>query len=155
MIHSYQVIQYQPQNDKPQLLLLRNRMYSDDFKINSKNLVERKENYKKRVVAITGYITNIKSCRSVLIGNYFNDKRILPCGICDNCINNKNIRVSMEEFKIISGSISTSLEVESLNAEDILKKFKPGQKQHVWTVINYMISENSIVTDKDGKLILK
>ena len=154
-LNSYQVLQYQPQNDKPQLLLLQNRMYSDDFKINSKSLLERKENYKKRVGAMTGYITDIKSCRSVLIGNYFNDKKILPCGICDNCINNKNIRVSIEEFKMISETILTFLKDESLNAEGVFKKFKPGQKQHVWTVINYMISENNILTDKEGKLFLK
>lgn len=154
-LHAYQVISYEPQNDKPQLLLLRNRMYSDDFKINSKNLLARKENYKKRVGAMAGYIANTVSCRSVLIGNYFNDKKLLPCGICDNCINNKNVSLTAATFKIISEQILGTLKIQSSNVETVMINFKPGQKKDVWTVINYLISEQIIVADKEGKLSIK
>ena len=154
-LHAYRIVNYQPQNDKPQLFLLRNRMYSDDFKINSKNVLERKANYTKRVEAITNYVADTRSCRSILIGNYFNDKKLLPCGICDNCINNKNVSVSAEEFRSISDNILTALKVQPLDAAAVLKNFKPNKKQQVWTVINYLISEKMIIADKEGKLILK
>ena len=39
----YGIVQYQPQNDKPQVLLLKNRMYQDDFKIDHKALAMREE----------------------------------------------------------------------------------------------------------------
>ena len=154
-LHGYGTVQYQSQNDKPQLLLLRNRMYSDDFKVNNKALAERKKNYQQRVGAIRDYITDNRSCRAVLIGNYFNDKKILPCGICDNCINNKNIPVSVEDFRLISGNILTALKIQPLNAADILKNFKPNQKNQVLTVINYLISEDKLLPDASGKLVLK
>jgi ATP-dependent DNA helicase RecQ len=154
LLHQYGIVQYLPQSEKPQLLLLKNRMYSDDFKINSTALLARKENYKKRVSAIANYLDNRKTCRSVLIGNYFNDKEITPCGICDNCINNKNISIAKDEFKKISDVITGALKTSSLQVSDIEKILSGQKKQHIWTVINYLRSENIIETDKTGKLMM-
>ena len=155
MLHQYKIVHYQPQNDKPQVILLKNRMYSDDFKINSKDILARKENYKKRIQAMADYIADMKTCRSILTGNYFNDKHIMPCGICDNCINNKYIPITKDEFKLISDDILESLKKSSLHINDIEKNFNRQKKQQVWTVINYLRAENIIVTDNDGNIMLK
>jgi ATP-dependent DNA helicase RecQ len=155
LLHQHGIIHYQPQNDKPQVLLLKNRMYADDFKINTTNLLSRKENYKKRILAIANYLDDKKTCRSILIGNYFNDQKISACGICDNCINNKNSSLTKEEFKIISDKILESLKTTALRINDIEKNFNRQKKQQVWTVINYLRAENIIETDKDGNIILK
>ena len=155
MLHQYKIVHYQPQNDKPQLILLKNRMYSDDFKINTKSLLSRKENYIKRAEAMSGYITDNKTCRSILTGNYFNDKEIKPCGICDNCINNKINSITKEEFKMISDNILALLKTTPLQVNDIEQNFKQQKKQQVWTVINYLRSENIIVADKFGNIMLK
>lgn len=155
LLHQYNIVHYQPQNDKPQLLLLKNRMYADDFKINSKAILSRKENYTKRVNAMMSYVADKKSCRAVLIGNYFNDKKITACGICDNCINNKINSISSEEFKIISDTIQDLLKKSSLDINDLEKKLKDHKKKNVWTVINFLMAENIIQTDKAEKLSLK
>ena len=155
ILHQYKIVHYQPQNDKPQLILLKNRMYSDDFKINTKSLLSRKENYIKRAEAMSGYITDNKTCRSILTGNYFNDKEIKPCGICDNCINNKINSITKEEFKMISDNILALLKTTPLQVNDIEQNFKQQKKQQVWTVINYLRSENIIVADKFGNIMLK
>lgn len=155
LLNQYNIVHYQPQNDKPQLLLLKNRMYADDFKINSKDVISRKENYTNRVNAIVSYVSDKKSCRAVLIGNYFNDKKITACGICDNCINNKINSISTEEFKIISDIILELLKKSALEINDIEKKLKVHKKQHIWTVINFLRSENIILSDKDGNIRLK
>jgi len=155
LLHQYGIVHYQPQNDKPQLLLLKNRMYSDDFKINSKDILARKENYTNRVNAMVGYVSDKKSCRAVMIGNYFNDNKITACGICDNCINNKINSISSEEFKIISDTIRESLKKNTLGINDIEKKLKDHKRQHIRTVINFLMAENIITADKEGKINLK
>ena len=154
-LHQYNIIHYQPQNDKPQVILLKNRMYADDFKINAKELVTRKENYKKRIQAIADYLAEKNICRSIFIGNYFNDKNISSCGVCDNCINNKISTLSTDEFRMISESILESLKTDSLRMNEIEEKLRPANKQHVWEVINYLRAENIINTDKDGNIMLK
>ena len=153
-LQQYQVVQYQQQVDKPQLMLLRNRMYSDDFRINSKDLQERKEKYRKRVDAIVSYITDEKSCRSVMIGNYFNDRNLMPCGICDNCIRQNNTPLIAGEFKDISGQVINLLKTGAKTPEVLLSDFETGKKQKAWTVINYLMSENIIQSDQTGKLCL-
>ncbi len=154
-LHQYQVVHYQPQNDKPQLILLKNRMYADDFKINSHNLLSRKENYKKRIQAMARYISDKKTCRSTMIGNYFNDHVITACGICDNCINHKINTLTKEEFKLISDTILESLKNKPLQVKEIDTSFKQIKKQQFWTVVNYLIAEKIIVTDKEGNIMLK
>lgn len=151
-LHQYQVVDFQPQVDQPQLMLLKNRMYSDDFKINYKDLLARKENYRKRIAGITNYISDETSCRSVLIGNYFNDRQITPCGICDNCISQSNTSLDAGEFKEISGRIINILKTGTSMPAALLQGFDEGKKQKVWTVINYLVSENIIHTDSQGKL---
>ena len=115
----------------------------------------RKENYKTRVGAITRYVTDTRSCRSVLIGNYFNDNQVLPCGICDNCINNKNVILSAEKFKIISDHIFQALKNKPMDPAAIFKNFKTSEKQQVWTVINFLMAEEKIVSDDAGIIRLK
>jgi hypothetical protein len=56
-LHSYGIIQYQPLSDTPQLFLLKNRMYSDDFKIDHKQILLRREYYEQRVKAIIRLFT--------------------------------------------------------------------------------------------------
>ena len=152
-LHRYGIVQYQPQNDKPQVLLLKNRMYQDDFKIDHKALALRKEKYLLRSAAMKNYTGNEKSCRSVLIGNYFNDLTILPCGICDNCINQKNIKLSAADFRMIFSEIENYIKVDPLSPAELMQKFSPGKRKQVWTVINYLLSENKIKADKNGKIV--
>lgn len=154
-LHRYGIVNYQPQSDKPQILLLQNRMYGDDFKINSNSLRTRKENYKERIEGIAGYTRETKKCRSVMIGNYFNDHTIESCGICDNCINNKQVPLSAAEFKTISDDIISSLKKSSLGFKDIETMFRKKRKDHVQTVINYLRAENIIITDKEGNMKLR
>ncbi len=153
-LHQYNIIEYQPQNDTPQIILLKNRMYSDDFKINTKDLEIRKDNYKKRIQAITDYLNEKNICRSVIIGNYFNDKKILACGICDNCIRNKIVSLTTDEFKFISDNILESLKTRSLRLNEIEEKLKPTNRKHVQIVINFLKAENIIKADKDGNILL-
>ena len=100
-LHRQGIVDYKPQNDKPQIILLKNRMYKDDFKINEKGLTERKEKHLQRIQAIINYSNNNSACRSKIIGNYFNDHLIAECGICDNCVSKSNQPDSKEIIAII------------------------------------------------------
>ncbi len=50
------------------------------------------------------YIKEEKKCRSQIIGSYFGDDALKPCGICDNCLRQKS-HPSKEEFETIHHSI--------------------------------------------------
>ena len=44
-----------------------------------------------------------------MIGIYFNDLNVKRCGICDNCLREKNLTITKEEFENISKGLKTQL----------------------------------------------
>ena len=149
-LKSYGVIEYTPQKDKPQINFLQNRINVGDLNFNTANLNKRKLAFEKRIEAMISYVKKTSACRSKMIGNYFNDLSIRPCGICDNCINEKNLFISKEEFEKISKEIYRLLDKNSLAATELVPQLEMFKKSKVWKVINYLQSENKIRVDKNG-----
>ena len=151
-LHNYGIISYSAQKEKPQITLLQNRMYNDNYQINTVDYLKRKQNFEERVNAMIGYIKKETGCRSQHIAGYFTAVKINACGICDNCINEKALHISTEEFDTITSQIITFSKDQFLSVEEILIKLKGIKKEKIWKVINYLMAEEKIKTDKDGKL---
>ena len=151
-LNDFGIISYSAQKDKPQLTLLQNRMYADDYRLNMTDYLNQKKNFDTRVNAITAYIKKLTGCRSVEIAKYFNDVHVRACGICDNCINEKIIYVSAEEFETISSSIKNLTIQTAIEIENLLASLKHIKKEKVWRVINYLQAENKIKTSKLGDI---
>ena len=127
-------------------------MYNDNYHVNTTEYLKRKKVFEERVHAMIGYVTKTSGCRSQHIAAYFTDVKINACGICDNCINEKVDYISIDEFKSISGQIANIVKDSPIPITDILNSLKSLKKEKVWQVINYMLAENKIYSDKDGKL---
>lgn len=151
-LNEYGIISYSAQKEKPQITLFQNRMYADDYKLHTADYLKRKVNYEKRVKVITTYIKKTTGCRSVEIAKYFNDTKINACGICDNCINEKILYVSAEEFDFISRKIKDNTVESALAFDVMLATLKHIKKEKLWRVINYLQAENKIKTDKNGNI---
>ncbi|MBL0181323.1 MAG: RecQ family ATP-dependent DNA helicase [Chitinophagaceae bacterium] len=149
-INDHGIISYMPQKDMPQIFLLQNRMYADNYMVNNTNYLNRRKSFEERAMAMIAYITESKICRSKQIAAYFNDDKVKPCGICDNCINEKVIHVSTEEFNNISGYILEQAKLSSLNSRQVLAALKSINKQKVWQVMDYLQAERKIEVDKEG-----
>ena len=148
-LQQFGIIEYHPQKDKPQIKFLLNRVNVEDFTINQINLSKRKTAFEKRVKAMINYIKT-KQCRSKTIGNYFNDLTIKSCGICDNCINEKETIISKTEFENISSVIESLIIDAPVHSNIVLKNLKTFKKEKIWKVINYLQSENKISITSDG-----
>ena len=151
-LHQSGIIAYSPRKDKPQVTLLQNRMYADSFVLNLSDYLKRKQNFEKRIQAITKYAQQTIMCRSRMIAAYFNDPGVKPCGICDNCINQNDLVISMEEFKLIAGEIFQHLSLHPLMPKDLIKKLTGIKKEKFWKVINYLQSEKKINVTKTGEI---
>ncbi|MEP6594689.1 MAG: ATP-dependent DNA helicase RecQ, partial [Ginsengibacter sp.] len=123
-LQAFGVIEYTPQKDKPQILFLQNRVGIHDLTFNMTILNKRKLAFEKRVHGMIAYVKKSLVCRSKIIGNYFNDISIKSCGICDNCINEKNITISKEEFDNITVEIYRLLDENPITAKELLPKLQ-------------------------------
>ena len=154
-LHQYHIIKYDPVSEKPQIFLLKNRMYADDFKMDNKKIEQRREHFEERVQAITKFVNNKKLCRSKIIASYFGDNNIPDCKICDNCIDNKTAKLSVEMFQELSNKILALLQNGHLPINRLIKTLKPAKETDIWKVIDYLTAENVIVSDSDKKMKLK
>ena len=148
-LQQFGIIDYSPQKDKPQIRFLRNRVNTEDFFIDQKNISKRKLAFEKRLQAMINYIET-KACRSKTIGNYFNDVQIKSCDICDNCINQKMVEVSKKEFEEIHAAIGKLITEAPLPAHVLLKNLDKFKKNKVWKVLDYLQSEKRIRITGEG-----
>jgi len=144
------VISYVPQKDKPQVTLLQNRMYTDSYAINTIDYLKRRKSFEQRVEAMVEYVHKTLGCRSQHIALYFSAAKINACGICDNCINEKALHISTEEFTTIADQILGLTTGHSIQVNNILASLKGIKKEKVWKVMNYLQAEQKIQADKEG-----
>jgi len=154
-LHQYGIIQYLPPTDKPQVYLIKSRMYSDDFKIDALALALRKEQHEKRIMAITGYINDSQSCRSNMLADYFGAPHGSKCRICDNCINQIQKDLSAAEFEQLYNQILSHVKEEAIDVNSLIKKLRPGTDNHIWQAIQYLQAEELIIQDQEGFIKMK
>ncbi len=153
-LNEYGIISYSAQKDKPQITLLQNRMYRDNYSIKTADYLKRKQRFEERVQAMTGYVKITTGCRSIHIARYFTGLIIKPCGICDHCINEKLIHISTEDFNSISNRVLGIIMEGALPVDEILVNLKGIKKEKIWKVIEYLLAEDKILADRDGNIAL-
>ena len=151
-LQRHRIVDYVPVREKPQVYLLKNRVKASDLKINTKNYNKRKKIFEDRVLAMKNYTSSPGLCRSVVIGNYFGDKNIQPCGICDNCINRKKEEIKARDFREIHDSILEMIRVKPLTMPEILNGLMGVRQEKTKEVIHFMQSEDKIGISDEGKI---
>ncbi len=149
-LHRYQIIHYAPQKENPQLYLLQSRVRTEDLSINKVNYKKRKDQFQERLNAFIRYTENTKDCRSMITGNYFGDNNMLPCGICDNCLQQKKTNLTPEIFASIKNRIETMLDSGPVATSFLFTQLKDLKKEQVWQVIEFLQSEKKIAVNEDG-----
>ncbi len=149
------IISYAAQKDIPQITLLQNRMYNDSYQINTVDYLIRKKKFEERVAAIIGFIKLPIYCRSNHIAFYFTAEKIQDCGICDNCIKAKSSHISTEEFDLIAGQMIELSKNNFISFDELHQKLKGINKEKVLKVIDFLLAEKKVVSDKEGKICFK
>jgi superfamily II DNA helicase RecQ len=154
-LHGYGIIKYQPQKDTPQLLFVRNRIKTEDLSIDTTAFNNRKKKFIGRIKTMNEYIKEETDCRGRFIASYFGDHNVKNCGVCDNCLNQKAIHISKEEFEMINHRIVDSVKNVSIHTKELLHQLNGIKKEKAWKVINFLQAENKIELDKTGRIHLK
>ena len=149
------IIEYTPRKDSPQLLLLRNRIRTEALSINMTAYNQRKEKFQSRVKEMCRYVKETAECRGRIIGSYFGDKKIRSCGICDNCLRQKGVVLSREEFDSIHSRIIDITRHEKLQVKELMQKLNGVKKEKAWKVIEFLQAENKIEVETNGAVRIK
>jgi ATP-dependent DNA helicase RecQ len=151
-LHRNRIIRYEPAPEKPQMLLLMNRMYRDDLRFNIPALKARKQKHLERIKAITDFVKNQTECRSVFIGKYFNDSQIKNCGKCDVCTEKKSkakINTDVLQLQIMK------LLDDWIIFEDLVASIGQEYRAEILTICRLLIQNGAVEEDDWGKLKTK
>ena len=154
-LNGLNIIDYKPQKEKPQIYFLQNRVRAEDLFINEKNILKRKIAFEKRLNAMINFCTNQSRCRSEMIGNYFDDHDLHPCGVCDNCLQKKNVILSNQEFNTISEGIKKICNTHQVSRQVLFDQLSAFKENKIRIVLNLLQEENSVVVDREGFIKLK
>jgi ATP-dependent DNA helicase RecQ len=150
-ITGYGIIRYTPQNDTPQIIFRKNRVATNDLKINLTAYNRRKEIFIQRVKTMVAYM-QLTFCRSRFISQYFDDEQARECGICDNCLGRKQSLLSSEEFTYIAAAIKSELATKQLTAEQLLMALSSIKREAAWKVLQFLQAEKKISVNSNGTL---
>ena len=150
-IASFGIVQYVPQNNEPQLIFRKNRVMAEELPFKLMPYYKRRDVFVNRTKQMIAYIET-NACRSTFISRYFGDDKAAKCGVCDNCLKQKSISLSSEEFDKISSIILEQLSIHELSIEGLLQKLTAIKKEKAWKVIGFLQAEKKIKLNEKGVL---
>jgi len=149
------IIDYIPQKETPQIHFILNRAPADFLYIDNAAYLGRKTEFEERTTAMLNYMRLNGDCRSKYIARYFGDTDAKDCGICDNCLQQKNKGLKRDKFKEIEQRILTVLANGEMQVNELLAQLSNHPANKCWQVINHLQSEGKIVARNTGKIALK
>lgn len=153
------ILDYEKQKDKPQFILLAERMQPTHIRYDRAAQQLRKQQAQERLASLKAYI-NGNDCRAVTIGRYFGDNNIQPCGICDNCLQQKKAPEAVESVAAaimeMLRSTQGTKQTETKETPDTLRaKTSPACSDDTWRkAFTWLEETNRINTGTDGSVTL-
>ncbi len=158
MMHKMEVLEYEPQKDRPQLTFLTSRYDAARLPLQQKKLEERKEIYLKKVAAVKAYVLDNERCRTSMLLDYFNEYDYERCGVCDTCIRKKQPDWWEEdEVFRMRQQVYTALKLQPFPVDELVKKLSLQKRKEklLLHTIRTMLDEESLQYNKNGVLELK
>lgn len=149
-LQRFGIINYLPQKETPQICFLLNRAPAQFLHIDHTKYLQRKQQYELRLETMLQYLRPGTTCRSSFIAAYFGDENNTDCGICDNCLHQKNRALTEEEFKKIATQINNHIPETGIAVKDLLLTSKGINKEKFWKVLNYLQAEKMVHIDALG-----
>jgi len=148
-LQKFNVLEYVPFKDKPQIIFPVERVDTKDMSISKMHYEERKNVALERLNAIKNYVVSSNKCRSQLLIEYFGQLQAKRCGVCDVCLNRNKIEANEVEFNTIVDIIKPILKEQTLTKEAVMNTVKQYPKEKVQHVLKWLIDNNKILV-KDG-----
>ncbi|MEM1120480.1 MAG: RecQ family zinc-binding domain-containing protein, partial [Bacteroidota bacterium] len=146
-----QIIEYQPQKDKPQLIYLKERVDADNLAIDLELYNFRKKRYLANIRAAIQYAEKPR-CRSKQLLTYFGELEAPLCGVCDVCLGRTESDINEEEYERYKLKIKRLVQREKLTKAEVITSFGKKREELIEQVLTFLIDE-SFVDILEGQVV--
>lgn len=149
----YGLIEYSPQKDKPQVRFIRNRVKTDQLKLDEARYSKQEKRFRERLAEMKRFV-NSPVCRSRFIGEYFGDTHMKDCGICDVCLKKKEKPITAEEIRQLYEGLKKEIARGNTHSKSIRQGFPNMKNERFWEMIQFLQAEGKISIEPDGRVRL-
>lgn len=147
-LKSLSMLDYVPETNKPQLCFLTERLSEKDLNLSVHSYELLKQNSLERMEKMIDYAQATKTCRSVMLLEYFNQSGATPCMRCDVCKSQENSTIQENEFEQIKAEIMNLLAEKDRSTEELIACMSTSE-QKVINVLRFLADNGKIILDKE------
>jgi ATP-dependent DNA helicase RecQ len=147
-LNEFEVLNYLPQTDKPQVTYIKPRHTSANLWIDRHYLETRKAVYQKKLEAMLAYCETDR-CRSQQLLAYFNEPNAPKCGVCDVCLREKRQQNAGQIESLITNEVLQLLSTAPLSLEQLVTSLKHGKSAERVNVIRQLLDSGRVKTNGD------
>lgn len=145
-LQDFNLLSYLPQTDKPQITWLKPRQQASNLHINKVFIDQRKETYRKKMVAVFAYAEH-QRCRSQMLLSYFDETNAPKCGVCDVCLEERRQKNAAEIFDDITNEIVQLLSTNAYSIDELITSLKLGTEKERIQTIRLLLDAGKVKTD--------
>ena len=142
------IIDYIPQNNRPQLQFLENRFSS--IHIPDERIVFLRKRYLEKLAHMNHYVRNRTLCRSAELVQYFGEKNAEPCGICDICVARKQHKTESERSDLYFKKVQHLIDGGAFRTDDLHTLVKASEVDEYLSILRWLNEQGYLEEDKTG-----
>lgn len=143
-----EIIDYIPQNNKPQLYLLENRFSS--IHISEDRIAFLRSRYREKLEFMNNYVRNKTECRSLNLVKYFGEENGQTCGVCDVCLAKKKNLSPSEKFELYYPRIKPLIDAGGFKLEQLKQKVKSSETLEYLSILRWLKDNNYLEENQEG-----
>lgn len=146
-LHELELIDYIPQNNRPQLFFLENRFSS--IYIPDNKIAFLRTRYREKLAYMNDYIRNTTRCRSDFLVQYFGEESGEDCGYCDICLARKQAAPESRETRQLQ-HLTDLIKAGNLSNEALKSAVKASELKEYLILLRWLADQGQAELGKEG-----
>ncbi len=140
----YQIIDYIPKKEEPQLVFLTERMDEKQLGLDEKQIRRRKAIFEEKLEWVDHYAYEEYTCRTKLLLSYFGENFPEKCGHCDICLKEKRAHLPQNTMYQLRNKIFSLLANQTFGLEDLKNQLSLYDEATILKTLRWLHDQKEI-----------